>query len=201
MTQATIAIVYHSGCGHTKVIADCIAHGAAQITGTQAVIIPADELPTPDGKDMGGKWDKLQAADCIVFGCPTYMGSITAELKRVFEASSSVWSEQHWRDKLSAGFTNAGSTSGDKLGTLHDIFHFCMQHSMVWISQGIMCTGPGENDINRMGSYMGCMAQSTDDPPEVTPPQGDRKTAELFGKRLAEVTIRFAAGNTIKGTA
>jgi len=191
-----IAIVYHSGFGHTRVIAECIARGAAETDGVHAVIVAAEDLPSPEDKDMAGKWDELQAAGCIVFGCPTYMGSITAEIKRVFEASSSLWVDQRWRDKLAAGFTNAAATSGDKLNTLQDIFHFCMQHSMIWVSQGVMFGGPSENDINRMGSYMGCMAQSADDSPEVTPPPGDRQTAELFGKRLAEITKQFEAGAT-----
>lgn len=191
-----IAIVYHSGYGHTKVIAECIARGAAGVGGAEVVTIAAEDLPTPSDGNLAAEWDKLQDADCIVFGCPTYMGSITAELKRVFEASSSFWFQQKWRDKLAAGFTNAAATSGDKLNTLQDIFHFCMQHSMIWVSQGVMFGGSGENDINRMGSYMGCMAQSADEAPEVTPPPGDRQTAELFGKRIAEVTARFKAGGS-----
>ncbi|MFI4872128.1 MAG: flavodoxin family protein [Phycisphaerales bacterium JB061] len=193
--MAKIAIVYHSGFGHTKVVAECIARGAQEVGGTAVSVVSAEELPDPEGESMGGRWDELQDADCIVFGCPTYMGSVTAEMKRVFEASSKFWFAQKWRDKLAAGFTNAAATSGDKLNTLQDIFHFCMQHSMLWVSQGVMYGGDGENDINRMGSYMGCMAQSGDDSPEVTPPPGDRQTAELFGKRLAELAHRYTSGD------
>lgn len=191
----TVAIVYHSGFGHTKVIAESIASGARSIERTEVLVIPAEDLPDPAGKELGGRWPELESADCIVFGCPTYMGSVTAELKRVFEASSKFWFEQRWRDKLAAGFTNAAATSGDKLNTIQDIFHFCMQHSMIWVSQGVMFGGPTENDINRMGSYAGMMAQSADDSPEVTPPAGDHKTAELFGQRLATLTHRFAQEN------
>lgn len=190
----TLAIVYHSEFGHTKVIAQHIARGAKAEAGVEVILIKAEELPEPSGKQLGGKWSELEDADCIVFGCPTYMGSVTSELKRVFESSSKFWFEQRWRDKLASGFTNAAATSGDKLNTLQDIFHFCMQHSMIWVSQGVMFGGPTENDVNRMGSYMGCMAQSADDSPDVTPPEGDRKTAELFGTRLAQITKRFVHG-------
>ena len=192
--MAKITIVYHSGFGHTKVIAERIARGTTFHPGIQATLLTAESLTSGESGTAGVGWDELHSADCIVFGCPTYMGSVSAELKRVFERTGKVWGRQLWRDKLAAGFTNAAATSGDKLNAIQDIFHFAMQHGMIWVSQGVMMTGATEHDVNRMGSYAGMMAQSRDDSPEVTPPEGDRRTAELFGKRLAEVTLRFVRG-------
>ena len=68
---------------------------------------------------------------------------------------------------------------------------------MIWAGTGIM---PGNNnskgstnDINRVGSFLGLMAQANaDEGPDVAPPQADRKTAELFGARIAEVASRWA---------
>ena len=192
--MARVAVVFHSGYGHTAAIAERIARGASGVAGLRVSLIAAAELGGPvDGK-LGGRWDELHAADGILFGCPTYMGSVSAELKRVFECTGKVWSGQLWRDKLAGGFTNGSATSGDKLGALQGIFVFAMQHGMIWVSQGIIQTGHGEGDLNRMGSSMGLMAQSRDASPEVTPPQGDRRTAELFGARFAEVTLRMVRG-------
>ncbi|HBU43743.1 MAG: flavodoxin family protein [Phycisphaerales bacterium JB058] len=192
--MAQIAVVYHSGFGHTKVIAERVARGASSIDGAVVLLIAAEELQKLEPGQPGGRWDDLNASDCIIFGCPTYMGSVTAELKRVFECTGKIWGRQLWRDKLASGFTNAAATSGDKLNAIQDIYHFTMQHSMIWVSQGLMTTGSTEHDVNRMGSYAGMMAQSRDDSPMVTPPEGDRRTAELFGKRIAEVTLRFVRG-------
>ncbi len=192
--MAKIAIVYHSGFGHTKVIAERIARGAASLSEITGTLHAAESLTCSESDAQRAAWDDINSADCIVFGCPTYMGSVSAELKKVFERTGKLWGDQLWRDKLAAGFTNAAATSGDKLNAIQDIYHFAMQHGMIWVSQGIMMTGSTENDLNRMGSYAGLMAQSRDDSPEVTPPEGDRRTAELFGKRLAEVTLGFARG-------
>ena len=60
----------------------------------------------------------------IIMGCPTYMGSPSADMKRFMEASSGRWMEQKWADKLAAGFTNSGSQNGDKQNTLVDIATF-----------------------------------------------------------------------------
>ena len=63
-----------------------------------------------------------------------------------------------------------------------------MQHSMVWSGTGIM-TG---EELNRLGSYVGAMAQSPQG--EKEPVAADLKTAEAFGKRVGEATVRWVRG-------
>ncbi len=195
--MAIVAIVYHSGFGHTKVLAEAVQRGAARVDGTDARLIPVDELPgAVKGQPLGGRWNELAQADAIVFGSPTYMGSITAEFKKFMETSSGPWFAQAWKDKLAAGFTNSGSLSGDKLNTLLDMAVFAGQHSMIWVNPGILpssMTNDGQ-DLNRIGSWIGVMAQSENAAPEVTPPPGDRRTAELLGQRVAEVARRWLRG-------
>src|SRR5439155_14127707 len=107
---------------------------------------------------------KLAAADAIVFGCPTYMGSASAQFKQFMDATAAVWALQGWRDKLAAGFTHSAAPSGDKLGTLTQLAVFAAQHGMVWISLGLPPTyievGTADGDTNRLGSHLGAMAQS-----------------------------------------
>lgn len=195
--MAKIAIVYHSGFGHTKVVAEHIAKGAAAVPGAHVDIVPVADLPAPGpDRSLGGKWNVLNNADMIVFGCPTYMGNVSAEFKKFMEHSGGIWFTQGWRDKLAAGFTNSGSPSGDKLATLTALALLAGQHSMVWVSQGIMpssYTGKG-NDLNRLGGWIGYLSQSSNESPEVTPPASDRDTAEAFGARLAHATLRWVKG-------
>ncbi len=192
---ARIAIVYHSGFGHTAVVAEHVAKGIASVAGAEAKLYKADDLVSPDA----GPWDELNAADAIVFGAPTYMGSASATMKQFIDASSKVWFSQSWKDKLASGFTNSGSWSGDKLSTLSQLAILAAQHGMIWVSTGML---PGNNnskgspeDINRVGSFLGLMTQANiDQGPEIVPPAADRQTAELFGKRIAETAIRWQRG-------
>lgn len=189
-----IAIVYHSGYGHTKAVAEHVQKGAASVAGVTVVLVSSHELPDPGpDRSLGGRWGELNDAEAIVFGSPTYMGSISAGLKRVFEAASGLWYKQAWKDKLAAGFTNSGSLSGDKVNTLQDIWHNCMQHSMIWVSAGAMSEGSSSEHVNRMGSFSGLMTQSDTAPPEQTPPRGDRASAEQFGRRVAEAVVRWTS--------
>ena len=60
----TLAIAYHSGFGHTAVLADAVAAGARE-AGADVRVIAVDRMAEAD-------WDVLDGADGIVFGCATY---------------------------------------------------------------------------------------------------------------------------------
>lgn len=126
------------------------------------------------------------------------MGGPSASFKAFIDATSNLWMQRRWRDKIAAGFTNSGSLSDDKLAVLQTLAVFAAQHGIIWVGQAEMPTltmEPGQPDhINRMGSFLGLMAQSNNAPPEKTPPEGDLKTAEIFGERVARATLRWLAG-------
>ncbi|GLH72460.1 FMN reductase [Geothrix limicola] len=180
--MSQIAIVYHSGFGHTKVVAEQVKAGAESVPGTKARLISVEEVDA--------HWADLEAADAIVFGSPTYMGNVSGPFKTFMDASSKAWFEQKWKDKLAAGFTISGSPSGDKLNTLQSLMIFAMQHGMVWVGNAEMPYN--EEGINRLGSFSGVMAQAGQVAPEVEPNAADRKSAERLGHRLATATARWA---------
>jgi NAD(P)H dehydrogenase (quinone) len=185
-----IAVVYHSGYGHTARQAQAVVDGAGAVAGAQPQLVPVERAEE--------HWRDLDAADAIIFGSPTYMGSVSAPFKAFMDRSSKTWAGQKWKDKVATGFTNSASQSGDKLNTLIQLTVFAAQHGMHWVNLGLM---PGNNssqgsaeDLNRLGSYLGAMAQSNHDAgPDIAPITADLKTAAHLGRRVAEVTLRFAA--------
>ena len=188
----SIALVYDSGFGHTAIVAEEVAKGLRSVNGVEVTLFKAGEV-----KDT---LDILAPYSAIIFGTPTYMGGVTATFKAFMDATGKLWYAQQWKDKFAAGFTNSGGLSGDKLLTLQHLAVFAAQHSMLWISQGLMYTPAGTDtkhgghpeDVNRIGSYLGLMTQSDNVAPTQTPSDGDKKTAFLFGARVATVVKRFA---------
>ena len=180
LSTKSLAIVYHSPYGHTAKVASFIAQGAKQ-TGIQVHCMNIEHVD----------WDVLDQADAIIFGCPTYMGSITSALKLFMEQSSKRWLARTWQGKIAAGFTNGGGLSGDKLAVLQQINLFAMQHGMLWAGLPLMPTGRGSQDLNRMSGFLGLMTQSDNAPVEVTPPQGDLDTAIWFGEYIALLLNKF----------
>ena len=192
--EYNVAIVYHSGYGHTKVQAEAVARGAADVAGINALLIPVEEL-TPV-EETESRWAELDNADAIIFGSPTYMGAASGPYKTFIDATSKQWMAGRWANKLAAGFTNSGSQSGDKLNTLMQFAILAAQHGMTWVPLGLM---PGNNsstgsaeDLNRIGSYLGAMAQSNVDAgPDIAPPDADQRTAAHLGARVAEAVKRW----------
>ncbi|MEE4162391.1 MAG: flavodoxin family protein [Woeseiaceae bacterium] len=188
----SVCVVYHSGYGHTAKQAEAVAEGVAAVDGVECTTLAVDQLFDPEADAFA----TLDGANAIIMGCPTYMGSPSADMKRFMEASSGRWMEQKWADKLAAGFTNSGSQNGDKQNTLVGIATFAAQHGMVWINLNIM---PGNNnsggsvdDLNRLGASLGAMAQSNvDEGPDKVPTSADLETAKRLGQRVAECTKRW----------
>ena len=182
--MAKTVIVYHSGYGHTKRMAEAVAEGA----GAELIAIDAE------GNLPAGGWESLQAADAIIFGSPTYMGTVSWQFKKFADASSKQWFTQQWKDKLFAGFTNSATMNGDKHSTLHYLFTLAMQHSGIWVGTGLMPSNSKaaqRNDINYVGSFVGAMAQSPSDSSPAEMLEGDLETAKLFGKRVADTAAKI----------
>lgn len=187
--MSRVAVVYHSGFGHTKVQAEAVAKGAAQVAGTKVALIPVEEASL--------RLEELNAADGIIFGTPTYMGSASAALKSFLEGTSKIWAEQKWKNKVAAGFVNSGAQGGDKETVFQQLVTFAMQHGMIWVGLGLM---PGNasstgsvDDLNRLGFSLGAAAQSNvDEGPDKGPIDSDLRTAEHLGRRVAETARAFA---------
>jgi len=85
---------------------------------------------------------------------------------------------------------------GDKLNTLVQLAVFAAQHGMIWVGQDLL---PGNNnskgsvnDLNRLGSFLGAMAQANaDEGADVAPIQSDLLTAEHLGERVATITKKM----------
>ncbi|WP_234339759.1 flavodoxin family protein [Streptomyces rimosus] len=149
-----VAVAYHSGFGHTAVLAEAVRDGAV-----------------------------LDAADAIVFGSPTYMGTASGAF-HVFA--------------LAAGFTNSGSKSGDKLHTLQFFTVLAAQHGMHWVSLGLLpgwnSSTASENDLNRLGIFLGAGAQTDSDRGPDGVHKADIATADHLGRRVAAQAAVYAAG-------
>ncbi len=188
--MVSIAIVYFSASGHTQQMAEAVAEGAKSVAGTDV------SLHRIVGEDIqNGRWKNeaitsvLNAADAIIIGTPTYMGGYSAQVKAFIDGCAGIWYQQGWKDKVAAGFTHSQGLSGDKLNTLSGLVINAMQHGMIWVGTGVMPEGSTPEKTNRLSSSTGTMAQSNVDQPTIG--EGDRRTAVILGKRVAETTLRW----------
>ncbi len=193
MTETRIAIVYHSGYGHTARQAEAVKAGIDRVAAVSGLLLTVEEAPN--------RWDDLAAAEAIIFGAPTYVAGPSAAFKSFQEASSHavMAAGYRWKDKIAAGFTNSGSQAGDKLATLMQIALFAAQHGMHWINLDLPPANNssfGSNEeLNRLGFWLGAAAQSNvDEGADIVPPEADLATARHLGQRVAETTLQFVRG-------
>jgi NAD(P)H dehydrogenase (quinone) len=180
-----IVIVYHSGYGHTKKVAEAVAEGSS------GVLLAIDA----EGNLPAGGWEQLAAAKTIVFGSPTYMGGASWQFKKFADASSKPWFTQQWKDKLAAGFTNSATLNGDKFSTLTYFFTLSQQHGMFWVGTGMLPSNAKahtRDSLNNLGGNSGLITATPSDASVDEMVPGDIATAKAFGKRIAEATAKFA---------
>ena len=182
--MSKVIVVFHSGYGHTKRVAEFVAEGA----GAELLAIDAE------GNLPEGGWEKLAAADAIIFGTPTYMGSASWQFKKFAEASSKPWYGRAWQDKVFGGFTNSASLNGDKQVTLIGLQTLASQHGGIWVSLGLLPSNSkaaARTDINNLGGSVGLLVQSPSDAGVDEIPQGDLDTAKRYGQRVADVAAKL----------
>jgi len=172
-----VAIVYFSGTGTTRAVARAIREGV-ESAGAECVM---HEILGADIRE--GRWSNeavvasLDSCDAMVFGTPTYMGSVAAQMKSFMDAVVPRWYAKAWDNKLAAGFTASSLASGDKLNCLFTLVTFAMQMCMRWVGTG---ASPSDG-LNLNGFYLG-VGVSASTPEEIDPV--DLKTAAHLGARV-----------------
>ncbi|CAN5482466.1 flavodoxin family protein [soil metagenome] len=177
-------VIFHSGHGHTKRQAQSVADGA------QAGLLEIDA----QGSLPESAWQDIDRADYVIFGSPTYMGGPSWQFKKFADASSSRWFSDAWKDKVFGGFTNSASLNGDKLATLQYFTILAAQHRGIWVGVAMKPSNTKasqRDDINRLGSFLGPMAQTPSDAAVDEMSPGDLETARRYGVRVAEVSARL----------
>lgn len=187
-----IAIVYHTRFNSVERLAQELEIGMKAVDGVSTSLI----------KCLGAKdhLHEVNNADAIVFGSPTYFGSVSSEMKAFFDSTGDIFINKKWKDKIGAAFTHSSTPSGDKLMTLTQMMIFAMQNGMIWTGLELLPNeelksewhdlGAESIKVNKLGSWIGLMSQS-DTRKGIELSNSDFLTARLFGKRIASVTKKM----------
>ena len=183
--MTTVGVVYFSGSGTTAKLAESVITGATE-AGASVL-----DLPIVGTDIIEGRWandgiaESLDSCDAIIFGTPTYMGSVSGQLKSFMDAMAPRWFAQTWRNKLASGFTASSLASGDKSGAFTAMTNFAMQMGMVWVGTGASFS----EGLNPNGFYYGAGATAST-PDQLT--EIDLKTGQHLGGRVVEVAHRLS---------
>ena len=177
-------VIYFSGYGHTKRIAEEVAKGA------EATLIAIN----PEGLIEESEWTLLDEADAIIFGSPTYMGNVAWQFKRFADNSSKRWFSKVWDGKIFGGFSMSASLNGDKQVSLIYLQTLASQHGGIWVSLGLLPANSSTStrkDLNALGASVGLLTQCDSDQPADAIPEGDLKTAVYYGERVRSFAAKL----------
>ena len=98
-----IAIVYHSETGNTRKMADLVRQGCLSVPGVEAKCMSIDEVDDAF----------VRASRAVIFGCPTYEGSCSWQMKRYLDTGpkglagklGGVFASQNWPGGGGASFS------------------------------------------------------------------------------------------------
>lgn len=114
-----ILIIYYSRTGNTKKMAELIHEGAVSEKGVDVEIKNIESV----------KVDELLKADGIIIGSPTYYGTMSWEVKKLFD--DSIKFHGGLDGKVGAAFSSSGNVAGGNETTIMDIIKAMLIHGMI----------------------------------------------------------------------
>jgi len=142
---AKVQIIFYSTYGHVYHLAEAIAEGARETSGSQVEVLQVPEtLPAEVLEKMGAVEarkafahvpvadpKRLAEADAIVLGSPTRYGSATAQMRAFLDATGGLWTKGALIGKVGSAFTSTASQHGGQETTLMSMATFFFHQGMV----------------------------------------------------------------------
>lgn len=116
--MSKILVIYYTRSGNTKKMAEYIVEGISK-EGVESVL--------KDVKDV--KADELLDYDGIIIGSPTYYGTMSAQIKQLFD--DSVKFHGKLDGKIGAAFASSANIGGGNETTILDILNAMLIHGMI----------------------------------------------------------------------
>lgn len=186
--MTSIGIIHHSGTGYTRILADSVARGALAQDGAKIERLEVLGSDIREGRYANeAVLATLDACDAIIFGTPTYMGGVSAQMKAFLDATVQRWYARTWSGKLAAAFTVSSTPSGDKFNALTDVLTCALQHGMIWV--GLDESPLSKESVNRLGFYLGAAAQPDYSARPAALQAGDAETGARLGARVARLAV------------
>ncbi len=206
-----IQIVFYSMYGHVYQLAEAIAQGARETTGSQVELLQiAETLPAEVLQKMGAVEAKkafaqipiadpkrLGEADAIIIGSPTRYGSVTAQVQAFLDATGQLWSKGALIGKVGSGFTSTGTQHGGQETTLMSLATFFIHHGMALV--GVPYSNQELMNMKEItgGSPYGAGTLAGDGSRQ--PSENELAIARAQGRHVASIAARLVAGGGQQG--
>jgi NAD(P)H dehydrogenase (quinone) len=141
--MAKVLVVYHSGTGNTKAMAQAVAEGVKEVAGVEAVLKEADQVSVSD----------LVNADALAFGSPTYFSYMAGVVKAIFDKAYP--SRSQIRGKPFAAFASGGGGEVKSVQSIESVAASCgLRKVCEGVAVGGMPTESESQDCRKLGATL-----------------------------------------------
>ena len=116
--MAKALVIYYSRSGNTRKMAEAVA-GSLKKEGIETVLKDVLDVSV----------DELAGFQAIVIGSPTYYGTMSAEIKKLFDDSVKLHGKLD--GKIGAAFSSSANLAGGNETTVLDILKAMLIHGMI----------------------------------------------------------------------
>ena len=167
--MASILITCYSRTGKTKLLAEAIGRGAAEIPGIKVDVLAFNRVTASD----------FVRYDGIILGSPVYFGGVASEFKELIDDTTFV--RGRLCGKVGAAFTTAGDRTGGKETAILSIVQAMLIHGMIVVGDPI---ANSEGSEEHSGGHYGLAADG-----QLS--ETDIEHGVNFGRYVASVVARM----------
>jgi NAD(P)H dehydrogenase (quinone) len=200
-----VLIVFYSTYGHIYKMAEAVAEGAKEITGTEVDIRRVPEtLPEDVLEKMGAVGaqkafshvpvctvDELAEADAIIFGTPTRFGNMCGQMRQFLDATGSLWADGSLVGKVGSVFVSSATQHGGQESTILSFHITLLHHGFVVVGLPYAFQGQMRIDEITGGSPYGASTIAGGDGSRI-PSENELAAARFQGKHVAEIAAKLA---------
>ncbi|OIQ89911.1 NAD(P)H dehydrogenase (quinone) [mine drainage metagenome] len=194
-----ILVLYYSVHGGTRVLAEAIARGVAEVPGMLprvrtvprvATVVERPEPPVPSDGPPYVELSDLEECAGLALGSPTRFGNMAAPMKYFWDQTSGAWLSGALAGKPACVFTSTGSLHGGQESTLLSMMLPLLHHGMFIV--GLPFAGqPDVMSTRSGGTPYGASHHAGHDSGLDTTAE-ELRLATALGRRLAEAARKLA---------
>ncbi len=143
--KVKVNIVFYSMYGHIYSLAEAVAAGAREISGTEVELYQVPELVPEEALEKSGAKkaraafahipiavpEKLAEADAIIFGTPTRFGNMCAQMRNFLDGTGQLWMKGALIGKVGSVFASTASQHGGQETTITSFHSTLLHHGMI----------------------------------------------------------------------
>ena len=197
-----ILVLYYSMYGHVERLAEAVASGAREVSGTEVTVKRVPELvPEEVAKQAGAKLDQnaplakpaeLPDYDAVIFGTPTRFGNMAAQMRNFLDQTGGLWAKGSLIGKVGSVFTSTATQHGGQETTIVATHATLLHQGMVIVGVPYSCKELSTMAEITGGSPYGAGTLAGTDGKR-QPSANELAIARFQGRHVAEIAKKLAA--------